>query len=89
MFDFKCQETDDFMFPAIDDSGFSVGKIVNLGCGRTSFITASFGVKKAEDVTEDDVVQAFEMAANTHHAIKAIKQEAKRYLKDLKKQIKK
>ena len=89
IYDFKCQDTDDFMFPAIDEEGFTKGNIVQLGCGKINFITASFGVKKAEDVTEEDVIGAFETASNAYHTEAAIKREAKSYLKSLKKQIKK
>lgn len=88
-YDFKCQETDDCMLPVFDSAEFTKGQIVNLGCGKTNFITASFGVKKAEDITEEDVVMAFEMATNASHTAKAIKREAQVYLKMLKRQIKK
>ena len=79
-YDFKCQDVSGEDFLPIESK---------TGCGRTNFITASFEVKKAEDVTEEDVVQAFEMASNTFHSLSAIKKEAKSYLRFLKKQIKK
>jgi hypothetical protein len=88
-YDFKCQETDNDLFPVVDEKGFSESKDCNKGCGKTNFITASFSVKKAEDVTEEDVIGAFEMATNTFHTDKAIKQEAQIYLKQLKKHTKK
>ena len=57
-------------------------------CKKINFVCADFRVKKAEDVTEDDAVQAFEMATTGNHTLAAIRKEAKRYLKDLKKRIK-
>ena len=65
-YDFKCQDVSGEDFLPIESK---------TGCGRTNFITASFEVKKAEDVTEEDVVQAFEMASNTFHSLSAIKKE--------------
>ena len=48
---------------------------------------AIFEVKKAEDVTEEDVIQAFEMASSASHSLDAIKKEARAYLRTLKKQL--
>lgn len=86
-YDFKCQETEEpFVIPHED--GFTPAH-ANQGCGKTNFITASFGVKKAEDVIEEDIIQSFEMASTANHSLSAIKKEAQHYLRQLKKQIKK
>ena len=57
-------------------------------CHRINFICADFTVKKAENTTEEDAVQAFEMASSANHTLATIRKEAKRYLRDLKKRIK-
>ena len=79
-YDFTCQDLGGYDFMPVESK---------TGCGRTNFITASFEVKKAEDVVEEDVIGAFEMSSNAYHTEKAIQREAKSYLKSLKKQIKK
>jgi hypothetical protein len=84
-YDFKCQETDSDLFPMIDENE----SYANLGCNKINFITADFQVKKAEEVTEEYVIQAFEMATNSSHKPEAIKREAKIYLRALKRQTKK
>jgi len=80
-YDFKCR-TDNI-------SELSEVQPVNVGCGKINFITATFEVKKVEEVTEDDVIQAFEMASTASHSLSAIKKEAKQYLKQLKRGLKK
>jgi hypothetical protein len=78
-YDFKCQDLGGYDFMPVESK---------TGCGGTNFVTASFEVKKAEDVTEEDVVQAFEMATSADHTLDAIKREAKSYLRNLQKRIK-
>lgn len=56
------------------------------GCGKKNFITASFDVKKLEDVTEEDVISAFEMATTADHSLDAIRRNAKSYLKNIRKE---
>lgn len=62
-------------------------KCDDVTCNKMNFITAIFEVKKAEDVTEEDVIQAFEMASSASHSLDAIKKEARAYLRTLKKQL--
>ena len=56
-------------------------------CGGINFIKADFSVKKAEEVSEEDIVGAFEMATTASHKQQAIQREATHYLKILKKRI--
>ena len=85
-YDFTCKETEE-PYPTTDEEGFS--KVPdNNGCGKINFITADFRVKKAEDVIEEDVIVAFEMATNANHKPSAIKKEAKSYIGFLRKRIK-
>lgn len=87
-YDFVCQTTEEFYPLSMqDDNEFIVGKTAQMGCGKINFITASFSVKKIEEVTEDDVVQAFEMATSVSHSQRAIRREAKQYIKDLQKRL--
>lgn len=60
-----------------------------FSCHRTNFICADFSVKKAEDATEEDVVSAFEMASTVYHSTKAIRTEAKSFLRRLRKDVEK
>lgn len=84
MYDFTCQEKESF------HEGDKSSSFVKSGCGKINFICADLAtVKKSEDIVEDDVIQAFEMATTASHSIEAIKKEAKFYLRNLKRQVKK
>jgi hypothetical protein len=88
-YDFTCglNPDDDYPICEPEGSGQYTGYAKTMGCGKTNFITADFRVKQIEDVIEEDIIQAFEMASNAYHKPEAIKKEAKQYLKDLKKRV--
>lgn len=90
MYDFTCSNKD----LRIEKVDIATKKVIetskSLGpCNTINFICADFRVKKVEDVTEEDVVQAFEMATTGNHTLASIRKEAKRYLRGLKKRAKK
>lgn len=53
-------------------------------CKKVNFISSDFSVKKLVDVSEQNVIDAFEMATIGGHSKALIKKEAKRYLNHLK-----
>lgn len=78
IYDFRCNSLD------FESKEFPKNK----GCGKINFICSDFTVKKAEEVTEQNVIDAFEMATSMNHKPSAIKREAKQYIKNLKKELK-
>lgn len=79
-YDFICQQS---------NSPESDGMPGCYGCRKINFITTDFNVKKVEDTSEEDAVQAFEMTAIGNKTLATIRKEAKRYLKELKKRTSK
>lgn len=87
-YDFTCRESNSNAISP-DSILYSENKEhIDKGCGSINFICSDFSVVKAEEITEQMVIDGFEMATNAYHTPSAIRKVAKQYIRDLKKRIK-
>jgi hypothetical protein len=82
-YDFTCRENENVLIDTENLGPPAAPK--KTGCGKLNFIMADFSVRKIEEVVEEDVVAAFEMATTASHSLESIHKEAKGYLKRIKK----
>jgi len=58
-------------------------------CGRENFITAEFDVKELEEVTLEDVEEAFSMATNVDWSEKDFKEMCREFYENLRRRVEK